>query len=147
MPAGTSSGPHDAITASRFSLTVDGVEIAAFSELVGIATEAGPDDLAEKVLRKLPGKRVPPTVTLKRGMTRDMQIAAWQEAALAARPGEGRKSATLTMFATDGTPVARYQLENAWPSKVEISAAGAGAGHVLFETVTLSCDAARRVAP
>jgi phage tail-like protein len=144
MPAGTTS--HEAIIPARISLTVDGVEIAAFGELVGIVTEAGPDDLAEKVLRRLPGKRVPPTVTLRRGMSRDMQIAAWQEAALAARPGEGRKAAMLTMFANDGTPVARYQLENAWPSKVEISAV-AGAGDLLYETVTLSCDAARRVAP
>ena len=57
-----------------------------------------------------------------------------------------RKSCTLTMYATDGTPTARYRLESAWPSKVEISGLKAGASEVLYETVTLTFDDIQRMA-
>ena len=36
--------PHDALTAARFSITIDGYEIASFSELQGITTEVEPVD-------------------------------------------------------------------------------------------------------
>ena len=64
--------PGDAITAARFSIVIDGYQIASFSELVGITTEVEPVELLEStekevMLKKLPGKRKPPTLTLKRG--------------------------------------------------------------------------------
>lgn len=133
------------IVPTRFSLTIDGVEIAQFAQLATIRSEAAPDDLAGMLLKKLPGKRTPPTVTLRRGMTTDLQLWVWHEAARGAH-GEGRKNASLTMFDATGEPVARYHLENAWPSKIEIGALTAGAGEPLFETVTLTCEDIQRVA-
>jgi phage tail-like protein len=151
MPASTKSGPTDALTAARFSLTIDGVEIGQFYELAGITSEVEPVDLMETTgdqlfLKRLPGKRVPPTVTLKRGKNKDMGVFAWHQSVVEGLPA-ARKSCTLTMFAADGTAIARYHLESAWPSKVEISGLKAGASEVLYETVTLTCDGIRRVAP
>jgi phage tail-like protein len=142
----TGSSVGDAITAARFSLTIDGVEIAQFSELVGITSDAEPDNLAGFVLKKLPGKRHPPTVTLRRGLTTDMQISTWHDTAVEGRTSEARKNAALVMYDTAGDPVARYHLENAWPSKLEVSSLKAGASD-LFETLTLTCDSTQRVAP
>ena len=51
------------------------------------------------------------------------------------------------MYNFDGAPVARYHLENAWPSKLEIGSLKAGASEVLMETVTLVCEQIQRVAP
>jgi phage tail-like protein len=144
MPASTSAG--GAIKASRFSLTIDGVEIAQFSELVAIISEAEPDDIAGKVLKKLPGKRTPPTITLRRALTTDLDVAAWHETAADGRTKEAHRNAILVMFDAAGDPVARYNLENAWPSKIEVGTRTA-ASDDLMETVTLVCDAARRVAP
>jgi len=58
-----------------------------------------------------------------------------------------RKSCSLVMYATDGTAVARYHLEMAWPSKLEVGGLKAGASEVLYETVTLVCEHIQRVAP
>lgn len=55
-----------------------------------------------------------------------------------------QKEATLVMFDAAG---ARYHLENAWPSKIEVSMLKTGASEVLMETMTLVCDAANRVTP
>jgi hypothetical protein len=51
------------------------------------------------------------------------------------------------MYSAEGKPVARYYLDHAWPSKLEIGAVKAGAGAVLTETLTLVCDQLQRVAP
>jgi phage tail-like protein len=85
-------------------------------------------------------------VTLRRGLTTDMQISTWHDIAVEGRTREARKNAALVMYDTAGEPVARYHLENAWPSKLEVSSLKAGASD-LFETVTLTCDSTKRVAP
>lgn len=147
---GRRPGTGDALTAARFSLTIDGVEIASFSELSGITSEVEVVEFLEggngTVIRVVPGKPFPPTVTLKRGMTSSMELWAWHEAVRTGDPS-ARKTADLVMYDHQGSPVARYHMENAWPSKLEIGALKAGASEVLLETVTIVCENLQRVAP
>jgi phage tail-like protein len=138
--------PGNDFVAARFSLTIDGVEIAQFAELVGMVSEADPDSLTERLLKKLPGRHKPPTLTLRRGMSKDLGISAWHESVVGADPATARKNAALVVFNTAGTAIAKFELANAWPSKIEISALKAGSSEVLYETVTLVCDSARRLA-
>ena len=153
MPAGLGPNqPADALTAARFSITIDGYEIASFAELLGITTEVEAVELMEStdkavVLKKLPGKTKPPTLVLKRGKNTSMELWAWHEAVLNGDIVAARKSCSLVMYSTDGKPVARYHLEHAWPSKLEIGGLKAGASEVLMETVTLVCEHIQRVAP
>ena len=153
MPSGLGPNqPSDALTAARFSITIDGYEIASFAELLGITTEVEAVELMEStdkavVLKKLPGKTKPPTLVLKRGKNASMELWAWHEAVLNGDIVAARKSCSLVMYSTDGKPVARYHLEHAWPSKLEIGGLKAGASEVLMETVTLVCEHIQRVAP
>src|SRR3954470_23139832 len=145
-------GPGDPVTVGRFSIVIAGYPIDAFSDNVGITTEVEPVELMastekEVLLKKLPGKRKPPTLTLKRGKNQSMELWLWHEAVLQGDIMAARKSCSLVMYATDGTPVARYHLEMAWPSKLEVGALKAGASEVLMETVTLVCEHIQRVAP
>ncbi|HEY3263340.1 MAG TPA: phage tail protein [Pseudonocardiaceae bacterium] len=144
--------PNDALTAARFSVTIDGYEIAAFSELAGITTEVQPVDFLEStdkevIFKKLPGTKKPPTVVLKRGKNAGLELWAWHQAVLDGDIAAARKSASLVMYNTDGKPVARYHMEHAWPAKIEIGALKAGASEVLMETVTIVCENLQRVAP
>jgi phage tail-like protein len=135
----------DQTAVARFSLTSEGNEIASFSDLGGIVSGIDPSalELAGGTI-KLPGKRVPPTVTLTRGMTSSAELWSWHDAALSGAPG-GRKDVDLVMYSTDGTPVARYHLVHAWPSKLQIGALKAGASEVLMETVTIVCEHIQRI--
>jgi phage tail-like protein len=144
MPAGTSTGPNDALTAARFSIVIDGAEIAVFSQLVGIRSEVEPDPLTSE-LAKLPGRRKPPTVTLRRGQIGDLSIFGWHESA--AEDAEARKNCTLLMFDAAGSLVARYHLESAWPSTVEVGVLEAGVNDLLIETVTFTCETLQRIKP
>ncbi len=146
------AGTQDAITAARFSITIDGYEIASFSELQGITTSVEVVDQMESsdkeiILKKLPGKRNPPTIVLKRGKNTSMELWTWHEAVLGGDMMTARRSCSLVMYAADGKPVARYHMEHAWPAKIEIGALKAGASEVLMETVTLVCEHIQRVAP
>jgi phage tail-like protein len=137
------------LTAARFELTIDGHSLAVFSELVGISSSVDIENVRldtkrKHRLKKLPGKRTPPTVTLKRGMTRNIELAAWHELVILGDVA-ARKNVTLTMYDVTGDPVVRYHLTNAWPSKLEIGALKAGASSVLTETVTLVAEFIQRV--
>jgi phage tail-like protein len=139
------------MTPARFSITIDGVEIASFSELQGLTSGVGPDaltvaiDKKDKPTLKVPAKRTPAAVTLRRAKNADLGLFTWHSDAL--RGPTGRRNAELVMFDADGKAVARYHLENAWPSLVEIGSLKAGASEVLYETVTIVCDRLERVEP
>jgi phage tail-like protein len=139
---------RSALIPVRFELTIDGHSLAVFSELVGIASavevvEAIAASPTETILKKLPGKRIPPTVTLKRGMTRNIEMAAWHELVILGDIAAARKSCSLTMYNAKGDPIARYHLTDAWPQKIEIGMAERSG--VLMETVTMTCDFIQRV--
>ena len=65
------------LTASHFTLTSNGVQIATFGELSDITSEIKPAEFLESsdkevILKRLPGQRTPPTVTLKRALTNSL---------------------------------------------------------------------------
>jgi phage tail-like protein len=127
---------------SRFVLVVDGRDVAAFSELVGLASGFETSQLELSVggstpKLNLPGKRTPPTVTLKRGMTRDIELWDWHDDAIHDVSG-ARKSASLVMYDYEGRPLAKWTMVNAWPSKIEIESLAAGGGQNFpIEKVTI----------
>src|ERR1700683_3941963 len=124
MPAGLGpSMPNDAISAARFSITVDGYEIAQFSELTGITTEVEVIDFMENgssganILKKLPGKRKPPTITLRRGKNTSMELWAWHESVVHGDIVGARKSGSIVMYGYDRDPVWRYSLPYGGPGE------------------------------
>ena len=146
MPAGTSTGPNDALTAAAFAITVAGLSLAQFSELVELSSGFDPSglELGPNQKRK-PLKQTLPTVTLQRGQNNDLSLFTWHHDALAA--ATARRDAVLTMYSTAGAPVAKYNLKGAWPARIETTGVKAGASQVLFERVTFACEDIQRVAP
>ena len=144
--------PAVAITSNRFSIVIDGYEIATFSELSGIVSELELSEYWETSgdatqLNKLPGKFKPPTVALKRGMTGSLELWSWHESARKGTMAAARRSCSLIMYDPEGKPVGKYWLEKAWPTKLELAGLKAGATEALMETVTLTCEYIQRVAP
>jgi len=140
----------DPLTAAKFSLVIDGVEIAAFNEIVSLGSETEPGATAGATAgstAQTPTKPLLPHVTLKRGMSTRMELWAWRQAVAEGQMTAARKSASLVMYDTAGTAVAKFWLTNAWPSSIELTALKAGSGEVLYETVTLLCDNLQRVSP
>ena len=145
------SGTEPVLTANRFVISIDRFTIATFQELA-ITAETQPSEYyeysdKEVVLNNLPGKMKPPTITLKHGMTGSMELWAWHEAVRKGTMGAARRSATLTAYNSEGRPVAKWWLEKAWPSKLEIGTLKAGTTVYMTESVTLVSEYIQRVAP
>ena len=132
------------IAASRFGISVDGVQIASFTELQGISSSV---EVVNLVGDQRPERyNLEGLVALGRPLTTNLELARWHEEAVANGP-KVQKNMVLTFFDLAGQPVARYHLENAWPAKIEIGALKAGSSEVLMETVVLSCLRIVRLAP
>jgi hypothetical protein len=54
-----------------------------------------------------------------------------------------RADAVLVMYDSDSKPVARYYLENAWPSKMDVGSLDAGKNEVSIESVEISHEGIR----
>ena len=93
------------------------------------------------------GKFKPPTISLKRGMNGSLELWSWFEAVRTGNIRAARRSCTLTMFNAEGKPVAKYWLEKAWPTMLELAGLKAGASEALIEAVTLTCEYIKRLAP
>jgi phage tail-like protein len=150
--ASPAAAQSDPISASRFSLVVDGVQIATFSELSGMSSDIEASEYWETKgdavnVKKVAGKTHPPTVTLKRGMNGSLELWSWHEAVRTGSLAAARRSCSLVMSNAEGQVVARYWLEKAWPSKIELAGLKAGASEALMETVTLTAEYIQRVSP
>ena len=138
--------PGDTGTVARIALTIEGGQSVSFRSFeIRSGFESSELSLETRGVT-LPVKRTPPTITLERGMDSNMDMWVWHEAALAGAVGS-RKSASLVMYNVEGTPVARFNLEHAWPSKVQESNLEAGAPAPVLETVQIVADSVQRVAP
>jgi hypothetical protein len=114
------------VAASRFSISVDGVQIGVFSQLTSEAgTGAG-------------GVQV---ITLAGGRTQGNEMAAWHELVLLGDVAAARKNATIVMYSGSGRPVRTYHLVNAWPSKISIG--GTRGGQLETATVMLIYETLR----
>jgi phage tail-like protein len=128
------------IAASRFAITIDGVQVGTFSKMA----EAGTSSRT-------------PSIVLSSGTSRQ-ELWAWHEAVLQGNMAAARRSAVVVAYDGKGRPVARYVLTNAWPSKVKVGSGtsqdlaaakkkAASGGSVAMETLTLTCEHIQRVAP
>jgi hypothetical protein len=98
------------LTAARFELSVDGVQIGVFEQLISEADiETGAAGNA---------------ITLMGGRTQGIEMAAWHELVILGDVAAARKTALIVMYDHSNSPVRRYHLENAWPSKVVFDGRG-----------------------
>ncbi len=156
------------LTASRFTLTVDGHDLGSWQKVTGLDVtwdvvdyRSGAHDrtYASQLIQTtaMRGAGAPPGMTLPSGSrlrniqlmrprSSDPHMWAWHQQVQQGQMSSARKNGSITVYNAAGTPVAKYHLEAAWPSKLEIRGDPAGASGVLYEVVTLTCDHIQRVA-
>jgi hypothetical protein len=147
---------YDAITAARFAITIDGVQLGRF-EMLFAATAPGvaPRALQPQELALLGAGQLTPgevthwdhtyeirtgkyrsrqtwaMITLKRGVASRVALERWQSRASG--------NVTLVGLGSAGKPVARYKFTHGWPSKIYWSTGGAKGGNdVAIETLEIA---------
>jgi phage tail-like protein len=115
---------QDPLLGFNFMLQLEKAIAGYFTECGGIGSEHEivehkvVDEAGHEVIRKIPGRLKWTDVTLKRGITQDMQIWEWRQDAVKGDMKTARKNCTITMLDRMYTPVAIWHFYNAWPSKV-----------------------------
>ena|SRR2546425_9629613 len=151
MPGGLPGLPSDALAGYHYSIEIDSVTIAQFSEVSGLTSELDVIDLKQNtpdgkfVIHKLPGNRKPPAITLKRAKNSSKDLWDWHQKIYQGSVSDARKNGSVVLYSYDQTEVARYNFTNAWPSKISMGTLNAGSNDVLMEEVTIVCEEIERV--
>ena len=123
---------QDAGVGHSFGLELDGVAMRLLEVESLVLSAFGLDRGGDRPAR--PSSRA---VTLVRPLTGNTAFADW--AHQTKTQGEAaRRDVTLVVFAADGSPVARYHLENAWPSRHDVASATQGGNAIVVERLTLT---------
>lgn len=137
---------RDPYGAFNFIVELDGSPVAAFTEVSGLEYEVQAieyrdgNDVAPTV-RKMPGLVKYANVTLKRGVTADVEFWNW-----VVQPLNGpieKRSGLIAILGEDHEPVARWQFINGWPCKYVGPHLSAGSSEVAIETVEICHEGLR----
>lgn len=152
MPTGLPSvSPNDAIGGQYFYVEVKGTSIAQFMECSGLTSEIElitikENDIKGKpVIKYLPGAHKAPTITLKRAKSVSMDMYDWHQKMLDGKVKEARREASIVLLDPEHKEVSRYNLIDAWVSKITISGLKAFSTEVAVEEATIVCESFVRV--
>lgn len=130
----------------NFLLEIEGITIAGFSEVTGLNSEQNVIEYREGnegiTPRKLPGLTKFGNITLKRGISPDMQIYNWRKTVT-----DGdivRKNVSIVLQNEKHDEAVRWNLVNAWPSKYTGPDMKANANEVAIETIELAHEGLER---
>lgn len=138
-----SPGQGDSLTSHNFGLQIDGVMVEYLQEVNGLTMEQ--DTIESKqnsadgrpTVKVLPGTKKNGQCTVVRGMTESPAFTEWINQSISGQMSSARKNASIIMMDYEMNPVKRYNLRNAWCSKIDTSTVKAGEAAVLTETVTI----------
>ena len=140
----------EAIGALRWSLELDGVTEAVFREVSGLDSET---EIIEHrvtgkggnlIVHKVPGALKWSNITLKRGITDDKTLHDWRKKVEEGQTEANRKNGSITCYAPDGNPVAKYTFKKAWPSKWSATAFDASKNERAIEEMVLAHEGLER---
>ena len=136
----------DALTTHNFGLQIDGVMVETLQEVSSLSMEQDVIEFQQvsadgkPIIKKLPGVKKAGECTVTRGATQSAAFTEWISASIAGDMGSARKDASIIFMDYQLKEVKRYNLRNAWCTKVELSATKAGDASALTEQVTITFE-------
>ncbi|MFG3282897.1 phage tail protein [Streptomyces sp. NPDC048111] len=138
--------PGDALTTHNFGLQIDGVMVEYLQEVSSLSMEQDVIEYQQvsadgkPIIKKLPGVKKAGECTVTRGATQSSTFSEWIKQSIDGNMGSARKNASIIMMDYQDSPVKRYNLRNAWCTKVEVSAVKAGDASAMTEQVTITFE-------
>jgi|PlaIllAssembly_1097288.scaffolds.fasta_scaffold582431_2 phage tail-like protein len=143
MPSAIDTAREDPLVGFHFALDVQGVITGYFTEVSGIGSES---EIAEQkvvsekgiqIVLKIPGRLKWGDITLKRGLTSNMDLWKWRQMVEEGKVKEARKNGSITMFDQSLKAVAQWDFKNAWPSKISGPAPKSDSNELQVEEITI----------
>ncbi len=135
----------------HFSLEFQGKIAGYFTECSGIGSEhevvehkvVTPD--GRQVVMKIPGRLKWENITLKRGITSDMDIWDWRKEVEDGNVEAARRNGSIVMYDQTLKPVAQWDFTRAWPVKVSGPQPKSDSNEISLEELTIAHEYIKRV--
>jgi phage tail-like protein len=129
----------------NFRVEIDGVALAAFSEVSGLESETEVIEYRtgseSSAVRKLPGLTKHANIVLRRGVTQDAELWNWRKTV---EDGQvDRRSGSIVLLADDRSEVVRWNFVDGWISKWVGPSLNAKANEVAIETIEIAHEGLR----
>jgi phage tail-like protein len=132
---------------SSFIVELDGIARAQFSEVSGLDATIEPVEHREggdiTTARKLPGLNSYSNISLKWGLTDDVELYTWHRNAVLGNVE--RKNGSIVLLDRQRNEVARWNFREGWPTKYEAPSTNATANEVAIETLEIVHEGLERV--
>ncbi len=144
---------EDPLVAFKFGLEIEGKLSGFFTQVSGIGSETEVvqqkvvnGETGETIIRQIPGRLTWTPVSLKRGVTSNVDIWEWRQMVVDGKIDDARTNCSIIAYSQDNSEIARWNFENAWPSKVTGPEMDAGSTDYMIEDVTIVHEGVERVA-
>jgi phage tail-like protein len=145
------AGREDPLVGFHFAIEIQGVVNGYFTECSGIGSEQEViehkvvTETGQEVVMKIPGRLKWENITLKRGITSNMDIWNWRKQVEDGEVDSARRDGSIIMYNQHLSPVARWDFEKAWPMKVSGPQPKADSNDIGIEELTITHEYIKRV--
>jgi len=141
---------EDPLVGFHFSVDISGVVSGYFTECSGLGSE---HEIIEskvtadgkEVVMKVPGRLKWQDITLKRGITSNMDIWNWRKQVEDGQVNSARRDGSIVMYDQSLSEVARWNFEGAWPVKVSGPQPKSDSNEIGVEELTITHEYITRV--
>ncbi|MHB0937056.1 MAG: phage tail protein [Armatimonadota bacterium] len=140
----------EVVGALRWYLEIDGIAEAIFREVTGLdsETEVIEHRVTGKggniVVHKIPGALKWSNIVLRRGITDDRKLHDWRQKIEEGQVEANRKNGSITLYAPDGSVVAKYSFVKGWPCKFTGPALDAAKNEIAIEQIEIAHEGLKR---
>jgi phage tail-like protein len=133
-----------------FGIEFQGQVKGSFRECTGLGSEnevveyKASGEKGEFVMLKVPGRMKWNNITLKRGITADLDMWKWRRLVEQGKVDEARKNGAIVMYNQDLQVIARWDFVRAWPSKLSGPTANAANNEIGIEELEITHEGYER---
>jgi phage tail-like protein len=151
MPAANEEpGRQDPLVGFNFMIDVGGRITGYFTEVSGLGSENEVieqkvvNEKGVEVVLKIPGRLKWGDVTLKRGITANLDMWDWRQLVVDGKAKDARMNGSIVMFNREGAETARWDFINAWPLKISGPSPKSDSNEIGIEELTITHEAIKR---
>ena len=140
------------LVAFNFGLEIEGKLSGYFTKVTGIGSESEVvehkivnPDTGETIVQKIPGRLTWTNITLSRGVTTNVDVWEWRQMVVDGKVDDARTNCSVIAYSQAAEEIARWNLENAWPSKVTGPEMDSSGQNLMIEEMTIVHEGIARV--
>jgi len=143
---------EDPLVAFKFGLEIEGKMGGFFTNVSGIGSESEVVDhkivnpeTGETIIQKIPGRLNWTPISLKRGVTSNVDVWDWRQQVVDGKVEDARTNCSIVAYNQANEEIARWNLDAAWPSKVAGPEMDSASGTYMVEEMTIVHEGLSRV--